>query len=43
MPIQDSIASSIKFLEIARIDDPSLSLLVFIMDEDVENARRSYT
>ncbi|NPE08956.1 MAG: hypothetical protein GNW80_11800 [Asgard group archaeon] len=43
MPIQDSIASSIKFLEIARIDDPSLSLLVFIMDEEVENARRSYT
>ncbi len=43
MPIQDSIASSIKFLEIARIDDPSLSLLVFITDEEVENARRSYT
>lgn len=43
MPIQDSIASSIKFLEIARIDDPSLSLLVLIMDEEVENARKSFT
>jgi len=43
MPIQDSIASSIRFLEIARIDDPSLSLLVLIMDEEVENARKSFT
>jgi len=43
MPIRESIASSIRFLEIARIDDPSLSLLVLIMDEEVENARKSFT
>ncbi|MBK5112868.1 MAG: hypothetical protein KGD59_14160 [Candidatus Heimdallarchaeota archaeon] len=43
MPIQESIASSIRFLEIARIDDPSLSLLVLIMDEEQDNARKSYS
>ena len=43
MPVQESIASSIRFLEIARIDDPSLSLLVMIMDEEMENARKSYS
>ena len=43
MPIRESIASSIRFLEIARIDDPSLSLLVLIMDEEAENAQKSYT
>ncbi len=43
MPIQESIASSIRFLEIARIDDPSLSLLVLIMDEELDNAQKSYS
>jgi hypothetical protein len=43
MPVRESIASSIRFLEIARIDDPSLSLLVMIMEEEVENARKSYS
>ncbi len=43
MPVRESIASSIRFLEIARIDDPSLSLLVIIMDEEMENARKSYS
>ncbi|MGC9780232.1 MAG: hypothetical protein HZR80_13385 [Candidatus Heimdallarchaeota archaeon] len=43
MPIRESIASSVRFLEVARIDDPSLSMLLFIIDEERENARRTCT
>ena len=41
-PIRDAIASSIKFLELARIDDPSLSLLLMMSNDERELARRSY-
>ena len=40
-PIKNSIANSIRFLEIARIEDPSLGLLLMIIDEERENTRRS--
>lgn len=43
MPIQESIASSVRFLEVARIDDPSLSMLLFIIDEEREDTRRTCT
>lgn len=42
-PIRDSIASSVKFLEVARIDDPSLSLLMMLIEEEREEARRNFT
>ncbi len=43
MPIRESIASSVRFLEVARIDDPSLSMLLFIIDEERDNTRRTCT
>ncbi|NHJ47390.1 MAG: hypothetical protein FK733_06330 [Asgard group archaeon] len=39
-PIRDSITNSVRFLELARIDDPSLSLLIAIIDEERESTRR---
>ncbi|HUT80199.1 MAG TPA: hypothetical protein VMZ29_03275 [Candidatus Bathyarchaeia archaeon] len=42
-PIVESIVSSVRFLELARIDDPSLSLLVALTDEELENAKRGFT
>ena len=42
-PIHESIANSLRFLELARIDDPSLSILLTIIDEERENSRRGYT
>jgi len=42
-PIRESIASYIKFLELARVDDPSLSFLVTIIDEERDSSRKSYT
>ncbi|MBN1329267.1 MAG: hypothetical protein JXA54_07315 [Candidatus Heimdallarchaeota archaeon] len=43
LSIVESIVSSVKFLELARIDDPSLSLLVVLGDEEIENAKRGFT
>ncbi len=40
MPIRESIAGSVRFLELARIDDPSLSLLLMITDEEREGTKR---
>lgn len=40
LPIRESIAGSVRFLEIARIDDPSLSLLLMITDEEREGTKR---
>jgi len=42
-PIRDSIVSSVKFLELARIDDPTLSLLMMIIDEEREITKRNCT
>jgi len=42
LPIRESIASSVRFLEIARIEDPSLSLLLMIMDDEKENMKKFY-
>ena len=43
MPIRESIASSVRFLEVARIEDPSLGLLLMILDEEKENSKRYYS
>jgi len=40
-PIRESIASSTRFLEIARVDDPSLSLLLLIVEEERESTKRT--
>lgn len=40
-PIRDSITNSVRFLELARIDDPSLSLLISIIDEERDSTRRT--
>lgn len=40
LPIRESIAGSVRFLELARIDDPSLSLLLLISDEEREGTKR---
>jgi len=40
-PIRDSITNSVRFLELARIDDPSLSLLISIIDEERESTRKT--
>jgi hypothetical protein len=39
-PIQDSIANAVKFLELARKDDPSLGLLLMLIDEEREETKR---
>lgn len=40
-PIRESIAASTRFLEIARVDDPSLSLLLLIVEEERESTKRT--
>lgn len=40
-PIIDVIAGSVKFLEVARIDDPSLSLLLLVNENEREATRRA--
>ncbi|MBD3192019.1 MAG: hypothetical protein GF308_15335 [Candidatus Heimdallarchaeota archaeon] len=40
-PILDIIAGSVKFLEVARIDDPSLSLLLLVNENEKEATRRA--
>ena len=40
LPIRESIAGSVRFLEVARIDDPSLSLLLLITEEERESTKR---
>jgi len=42
-PIRESIVSSVRFLELARIDDPSLSLLMMIIDDEREGTKRNCT
>lgn len=41
-PIRESIASSVRFLEVARIDDPSLSVLLMLIEDERETAKKSY-
>ncbi|NHK30272.1 MAG: hypothetical protein FK730_02900 [Asgard group archaeon] len=40
-PIRESITNSVRFLELARIDDPSLGLLISIIDEEREGTKRT--
>jgi hypothetical protein len=40
-PIRETITNSVRFLELARIDDPSLSLLIAIIDEEREGTKRT--
>ncbi|NHJ86450.1 MAG: hypothetical protein FK734_13380 [Asgard group archaeon] len=41
LPIRESISNSVRFLEIARIDDPSLSLLLMLIEEEKEGTKRN--
>ncbi|MFW9922378.1 MAG: hypothetical protein ACFFDW_03715 [Candidatus Thorarchaeota archaeon] len=41
-PIRDTISNSIRFLEIARIDDPSLSFLLLLLDDERATSKRFF-
>ncbi|MEA2070445.1 MAG: hypothetical protein U9O98_04060 [Asgard group archaeon] len=41
-PIQQAIVSSIRFIELARIDDPQLEILLNLYEEDLEYQKKRY-